>query len=100
MARVPNVSRNLLARTGRNTTAAIAELGYQASLLAESVRWICAGTLRNQPVRSHQVVAQMVKLVQQHRQTCVHVLSGRERGLLARVLLDPDVATGTRIVAD
>lgn len=45
-------------------------------------------------------VAQMVKLVQQHRQTCVHVLSGRERGLLARVLLDPDVATGTRIVAD
>ena len=60
MARVPNVSRNLLARTGRNTTAAIAELGYQASLLAESARWICAGTLRNQPVRSHQVVAQMV----------------------------------------
>ncbi|MDH3451716.1 MAG: ABC transporter permease [Gammaproteobacteria bacterium] len=51
---------NLLARTGRSTTAAVSELGYQASLLAESVVWICAGGLRSQPVRAHQVVAQMV----------------------------------------
>lgn len=53
-------SRNPLVRAGRGTTAAITELGYQASLLAESVRWICAGALRSQPVRVHQVVAQMV----------------------------------------
>jgi phospholipid/cholesterol/gamma-HCH transport system permease protein len=57
---VRNDSQNLLVRTGRSTAAAVTELGYQASLLAESVHWICAGALRSQPVRTHQVVAQMV----------------------------------------
>ncbi len=52
--------QNLLERTGRGTTAAVAELGYQASLLAESLAWICVGRLRSQPVRADQVVGQMV----------------------------------------
>jgi len=52
--------QKLLERTGRGTAAAVAELGYQASLLAESLAWICAGRLRSQPVRFDQVVGQMV----------------------------------------
>ncbi len=50
---------NPLTRTGRATVTAINELGYQASLLAESLVWICTGGLRSQPVRTHEIVTQM-----------------------------------------
>ncbi len=52
-------AQNLLARTGRGTAASVAELGYQSSLFAQSIVWICAGAWRRQPVRLHQVVNQM-----------------------------------------
>ncbi len=52
-------------------------------------------------------VACMVELVQRHPETCVHILSGAEPGLLARVLLPPPAppvggergVVGTRITA-
>ncbi|MCP4540220.1 MAG: uridylate kinase [Chloroflexi bacterium] len=44
-------------------------------------------------------VARMVKLVQRHPQTCVHILTGTEPGLLPRVLLDADLSVGTRITS-
>ena len=53
-------TQNLLARTGRGATLAVAELGYQASLLAESFSWLCFGPARKQPVRLQQVFSQMV----------------------------------------
>jgi hypothetical protein len=43
-------------------------------------------------------VHQMLDLVQASPGLQVHILSGLEPGLLTRVLLDPDVAIGTRIV--
>lgn len=51
---------NLLARTGRGANAVVAELGYQASLLAESLAWLCSGPIRSQPVRLHQILTQMI----------------------------------------
>nr|HID13069.1 uridylate kinase [Anaerolineae bacterium] len=44
-------------------------------------------------------VAQMVELVQHHPETCVHILSGAEPGLLARALLNAGLHAGTRITA-
>jgi len=49
-------------------------------------------------------VARMVELVQRHPETCVHILSGVEPGLLTRVLLPPPIeaeseAVGTWITA-
>lgn len=44
-------------------------------------------------------VARMVKLVQRYPETCVHILTGTEPGLLTRVLLDAELCVGTRIVA-
>ena len=51
---------NPLTRTGRATATAVNELGYQASLLAESLAWVFTGGLRSQPVRAHEIVTQMV----------------------------------------
>ena len=42
-------------------------------------------------------VARMVELVQRHPETCVHIVTGTEPGLLARVLLDDALHVGTRI---
>ena len=42
-------------------------------------------------------VARMVELVQRHPETCVHILTGTEPGLLTRALLDDALSTGTRI---
>jgi len=44
-------------------------------------------------------VARMIELVQHHPETCVHVLSGTEPGLLAHALLDDELHVGTRITA-
>ena len=44
-------------------------------------------------------VARMVKLVQRHPQTCVHILTGAEPGLLPRVLRNPALPVGTRITS-
>ncbi len=44
-------------------------------------------------------VTRMVKLVQRHPQTCVHILTGTEPGLLTRVLIDPALPVGTRITS-
>jgi len=44
-------------------------------------------------------VARMVELVQRHPGTCVHIFSGSEPGLLARVLLDGSLPVGTRITS-
>jgi len=49
-------------------------------------------------------VSRMVELVQRHPETCVHILSGTEPGLLTRVLLPPPIGRerevgGTRITA-
>jgi isopentenyl phosphate kinase len=44
-------------------------------------------------------VARMIELVQRHPETCVHILSGAEPGLLTRVLLDAALDVGTRITA-
>jgi isopentenyl phosphate kinase len=43
-------------------------------------------------------VARMVELVQRHPETCVHILTGTEPGLLTRALLDAAPHAGTRIV--
>jgi isopentenyl phosphate kinase len=44
-------------------------------------------------------VAQMLELVQQMPDLVVHILSGERPELLTRVLLDPDLPVGTRIVS-
>jgi isopentenyl phosphate kinase len=44
-------------------------------------------------------VARMVKLVQRHPQTYVHIFTGTEPGLLPRVLLDAALPVGTRITS-
>jgi len=44
-------------------------------------------------------VARMLALVARRPATVVHVLSGRRPGRLTRALLEPDLATGTRIAA-
>jgi hypothetical protein len=44
-------------------------------------------------------VTRMLKLVQRHPQTAVHILTAAEPGLLTRALLAPDIKTGTRITA-
>jgi isopentenyl phosphate kinase len=44
-------------------------------------------------------VRQMLHLVQTSPGLVVHILSGLERGLLTRVLLDANLVTGTRILA-
>jgi isopentenyl phosphate kinase len=42
-------------------------------------------------------VSRMLALVRRHEETAVHILSGLERGLLTRALLDPTLDVGTRI---
>ena len=44
-------------------------------------------------------VARMTELVQRHPETCVHILTGTEPGLLTRVLLDATLRVGTWIAA-
>jgi isopentenyl phosphate kinase len=44
-------------------------------------------------------VLQMLQLVQNKPEIAVHILSGHAPGLLTRVLLDPDIRVGTRIMA-
>jgi isopentenyl phosphate kinase len=44
-------------------------------------------------------VKRMIELVQRHPDACVHILTGTEPGLLTRVLLDPTLRVGTRIVS-
>jgi isopentenyl phosphate kinase len=44
-------------------------------------------------------VTRMLKLVQRHPQTAVHILTAAEPGLLTRALLAQDIKTGTRITA-
>jgi len=44
-------------------------------------------------------VKHMAELVQRHPETCVHILSGTEPGLLTRVLLNADTSTGTLVTA-
>jgi isopentenyl phosphate kinase len=44
-------------------------------------------------------VTRMVELVQHHPDTCVHILTGTEPGLLTRTLLDDALSTGTRITS-
>jgi isopentenyl phosphate kinase len=44
-------------------------------------------------------VARMVELVQRHPETCVHILTGTQPGLLTRALLDTTLGVGTRITA-
>ena len=45
-------------------------------------------------------VARMVALVQRHPATIVHIISGCQPGTLTRLLQDPALPIGTRIVAD
>lgn len=45
-------------------------------------------------------VTRMVKLVQQHPQMRVHILTGVEPGLLTRALLDDTLCVGTRIATE
>jgi isopentenyl phosphate kinase len=45
-------------------------------------------------------VTRMVKLVQRHPQTCVHILTGAEPGLLTRALIDAALPVGTRITSE
>jgi phospholipid/cholesterol/gamma-HCH transport system permease protein len=49
-------------RLGHTVAAAIAELGYIAALLAESVYWIAVGRRHRQPVRVAPVVAEMMEI--------------------------------------
>jgi isopentenyl phosphate kinase len=44
-------------------------------------------------------VTRMIKLVQQHPQMRVHILTGAEPGLLTRALLDATLCAGTQIIA-
>jgi isopentenyl phosphate kinase len=44
-------------------------------------------------------VTRMVRLVQQHPEINVHILTGNEPGLLTRALIDADLRIGTRIAA-
>ena len=44
-------------------------------------------------------IMQMLKLVERHPATCVHILSGSKPGVLAHVLLDAFLMLGTRIGA-
>jgi isopentenyl phosphate kinase len=44
-------------------------------------------------------VARMVELVQRNAETCVHILTGTQPGLLTRALLDNTLNVGTRILA-
>ena len=44
-------------------------------------------------------VGRMVELVQRNPETCVHILTGTQPGLLTRALLDDGLSVGTRIVA-
>jgi len=47
---------------GRGVAAAIAELGYAATLLSESVYWLLLGNRRRQPVRVSMVAAEMMEI--------------------------------------
>lgn len=49
----------MLARLGRGSVAAIAQLGFAAMLLAESLRYLAVGRRSGQPVRAAAVVHQM-----------------------------------------
>jgi isopentenyl phosphate kinase len=44
-------------------------------------------------------VTQMLSLVERHPRLVVHILSGKTPGLVQRVLIAPDVSTGTRLLA-
>jgi isopentenyl phosphate kinase len=44
-------------------------------------------------------VTRMIELVQRHPETCVHILTGAEPGLLTRVLLNATLSVGTRITS-
>lgn len=52
----------LAERVGRGTVSGIEGIGHGASLLAESVYWICLGWLRNQPVRLPAVFSEMMEI--------------------------------------
>lgn len=47
---------------GRRVIGGVEEFGYGAALLAESLFWIAAGALRQQPVRIAAVAAEMVRV--------------------------------------
>jgi isopentenyl phosphate kinase len=44
-------------------------------------------------------VTQMLSLVERSPRLVVHILSGKTPGLVQRVLVSPDVSTGTRLLA-
>jgi len=47
---------------GRRTVTGLEELGYTFSLFVESLYWIVSGNTRNEPVRPHSIVAEMMKI--------------------------------------
>jgi phospholipid/cholesterol/gamma-HCH transport system permease protein len=49
-------------RLGRRTVGGLAEVGYAAALLAESLYWLVAGPRRRQAVRLHAVFAEMMEI--------------------------------------
>ena len=49
-------------KAGRFAVSSVKEVGYGGSLLAESVFWLFAGPRVGQPVRLHQVFAQMMEV--------------------------------------
>lgn len=50
------------AQVGRGAGAALAELGYAATLLGESLYWLALGGRRRQPVRVAMVAAEMMEI--------------------------------------
>lgn len=51
-----------LERIGRGAAARLAEIGYAATLLAESVMWLALGSFRRQPVHISQIARQGMEI--------------------------------------
>ena len=61
-AAAPSLMYRWVEHLGRKTVGAVAELGYHAALLAESLYWLVMGRALRQPVRMHAVVSEMVEV--------------------------------------
>lgn len=58
MSAEPETEPGALERIGRGAVERLAEIGYAATLLAESVMWLVLGSFRRQPVHLGQIVRQ------------------------------------------
>ncbi len=54
--------RPLIEGVGEKTILAVEEAGYQFLLLLESFYWLCFGPFLHQPVRLHNITAEMIKI--------------------------------------